>query len=96
MNAGEGLVTPNSRLGQLYREKCVTVRKNESGGYEEFYLQGLLLAFTLVSCFAYSWTVKMVSTCSSEMSVDFQRTTRHYIPEDRTLQINQQSRYTFA
>jgi hypothetical protein len=25
------------------------------------------------------------ATCSSETSVDFQRTTRRYIPEDRTL-----------
>jgi hypothetical protein len=30
---------------------------------------------------AYSWTLKMVATCSSETSVDFQRTTRRYIPE---------------
>jgi hypothetical protein len=27
----------------------------------------------------------MGATCSSEISVDFQRTTRHYIPEDLTL-----------
>jgi hypothetical protein len=30
-------------------------------------------------------TLKMEATCSSETSVDFQRTTRCYIPEDRTL-----------
>jgi hypothetical protein len=28
----------------------------------------------------------MEATCSSETSVDFQQTTKHYIPEDRTLQ----------
>jgi hypothetical protein len=28
----------------------------------------------------------MEATCSSETSVDFQRTTRRYVPEDRTLQ----------
>jgi hypothetical protein len=30
-------------------------------------------------------TLEMEPTCSSETSVDFQRTTRRYIPEDRTL-----------
>jgi hypothetical protein len=30
-------------------------------------------------------SVKLGKTCSSEISVDFQRTTRSYIPEDRTL-----------
>jgi hypothetical protein len=39
-----------------------------------------------VSCLAYSSTLKMKATWSSETSVDFQRTTRRYIPEDRTLQ----------
>jgi hypothetical protein len=28
----------------------------------------------------------ILDLCFSEMSVDFQRTKRHYIPEDRTLQ----------
>jgi hypothetical protein len=42
-------------------------------------------AFTLVSYLAYSSTLKMEATCSSETSEDFQRTTRRYIPEDRTL-----------
>jgi hypothetical protein len=37
---------------------------------------------------AYSSTLKMEATCFSETSVDFQQTTRHYIPEDRTFQIN--------
>jgi hypothetical protein len=43
-------------------------------------------AFTQVSCLAYS-TMKMEAICSSETSVDFQRTTRRYIPEDSTLHI---------
>jgi hypothetical protein len=42
-------------------------------------------AFMLVSCSAYSLTLKMEATHSSETSVEFQRTTRHYVPEDRTL-----------
>jgi hypothetical protein len=40
----------------------------------------------LVSCLAYSSTLKMKSICSSKTLVGFQRTTRGYIPEDRTLQ----------
>jgi hypothetical protein len=42
-------------------------------------------AYTLVSCLAYSSTLKMKATCSSETSVDFQRITRRYIPDDRTI-----------
>jgi hypothetical protein len=42
--------------------------------------------FTVVSCLTYSSTLKIEATCSSETSVDFQLTTRCYIPEDRTLQ----------
>jgi hypothetical protein len=41
--------------------------------------------FTLVSCSAYSSTLKMEAICSSETSVYFQRTTRRYIPDDSTL-----------
>jgi hypothetical protein len=32
-----------------------------------------------------SFIMKIEATCSSEITVDFQRITRHYIPEDRTL-----------
>jgi hypothetical protein len=39
----------------------------------------------LDSCMAYSSNLKMEATCSFETSVDFQWTTRRYIPEDRTL-----------
>jgi hypothetical protein len=39
----------------------------------------------LVSCLAYSSTLKMESICSSKMLVDVQQTTQRYIPEDRTL-----------
>jgi hypothetical protein len=41
--------------------------------------------FTLVSCLAYSSTLKMEATYSSEMSVEFQRTIWRYIPEGKTL-----------
>jgi hypothetical protein len=43
------------------------------------------LTSTLVSCLAYSSTLKMEAKCSSEVSVDFRRTTRRYTPEDGTL-----------
>jgi hypothetical protein len=36
----------------------------------------------LVSRLAYSSTLKMEATCSSESSGDFQRTTRRYVLED--------------
>jgi hypothetical protein len=42
-------------------------------------------AFTLVSFLVYSLTLKMETTCSSETSTHFQRATRRYIPEDRSL-----------
>jgi hypothetical protein len=45
----------------------------------------LCTAFTLVSWVAYFSTLKMEAKCSSEISVDFQRTTDRHIPEDGTL-----------
>jgi hypothetical protein len=45
-------------------------------------------AFTLVSCLAYSSILKMEAICSSETSVDFQRTIQRYIPEDSTLNMH--------
>jgi hypothetical protein len=41
--------------------------------------------FTLVSCSAYSVTLKIEAVYSSETSVDCQQTTRRYIPEDSRL-----------
>jgi hypothetical protein len=42
-------------------------------------------AFTPVLCWGYFSALKMEATCSSEMSVDFQRATRRHIPNDTTL-----------
>jgi hypothetical protein len=42
-------------------------------------------AFTLVSCSAYSPTLRIEAICSSKTSVNFQRTTWRYITEDGTL-----------
>jgi hypothetical protein len=44
--------------------------------------------FTLVYCLAYSYTLKMEAAYSSGTSVDFQRTTWRYIPEDSNLNMN--------
>jgi hypothetical protein len=41
-------------------------------------------AFTLVSCVAFSSTLRMEATCSSETSVDFQRTPGQSFPKDIT------------
>jgi hypothetical protein len=41
--------------------------------------------FMRASSLACSFTVKMEETCFSDTSVDFQRTTRRYIPGDSTL-----------
>jgi hypothetical protein len=40
----------------------------------------------LISCLVYSSAPKMEAKCSSDTSVDFERTTRGYMPEDITLQ----------
>jgi hypothetical protein len=56
--------------------------------YENIYCSKELClqpAFPLVSCSAYSSTLKMDAKYSSEKSVVFQRTTLRYIPEDSTL-----------
>jgi hypothetical protein len=42
----------------------------------------------LVPCLAYSLALKMEATCMFETSVDFQQTTWHYIPENRTVAKN--------
>jgi hypothetical protein len=42
--------------------------------------------FGLLSCLPYVSTLKLKVKCPSETSVGIQRTIRHYIPEDGTLQ----------
>jgi hypothetical protein len=57
------------------------------GTARRLHLQGSKIsqANMLVSFLAYSSTLEMEVTCSYETSVDFQLTTRPYIPEDGTL-----------
>jgi hypothetical protein len=67
---------------------CSPLRVNRRfGGIYRLHTAELCLppAFTLVSCSAYSSTLKMEAICFSETSVDFQRTTWRYIQEDSTL-----------
>jgi hypothetical protein len=48
-------------------------------------LKGIVACFMMGSCLVDCRTLKMEATYSSETSVNFQRTTRSFIPEDRTL-----------
>jgi hypothetical protein len=48
-----------------------------------------------MSYLAYSSTLKMEAIYSSEASVNFQRTTRRYIPENVTLHNNRYENLTF-
>jgi hypothetical protein len=50
-----------------------------------FNMKVLFSACHLLSCSAYSTTLKMEAACSTETLLDFQQTTRRYIPEDRTI-----------
>jgi hypothetical protein len=43
------------------------------------------VCFELIFCLAYSSTMKMEATSSSETSADFQQTARRYIPEGKIL-----------
>jgi hypothetical protein len=93
---------PNPVYSHLTRDNIISQETykfwgSHSGDYEEFYLLRytavltcwlalLASCYALVSCLAYSSTLKMEATCSSETSVEFQRTIRRYTPEDRTIQ----------
>jgi hypothetical protein len=56
------------------------------GGTYRLHLFCLPSAFTLVSCSAYSSTLKIEAICSSETSVHFHRTIRRYVLEDSNVQ----------
>jgi hypothetical protein len=91
-------ITPCSRLkanrhfGRTYRvflqgRRIYRTRYQRESRWQEIWIC-LASVFTLVSCSAYSSTFKMEAVCSPETSIDFQRTTRLYIPEDSTLHIH--------
>jgi hypothetical protein len=59
-------------------------RVSEEHAASIFRVEAVLAAcFMLLSCLAYSSTPKTETTCSSETSVHFQRTTRCYIAEGK-------------
>jgi hypothetical protein len=63
-------------------QQNLIVRPTE--GYNKAGAESLKIDFGL--SLSPTWlTLQMEGTCSSETSVDFHRTTRRYIPEDRTL-----------
>jgi hypothetical protein len=68
----------NWRLGGTYSHHLQVRRISWARNQHESRWQAML-----VCCSAYPSTLKIKVTCSSETSVDFQRTTRRYIPEDR-------------
>jgi hypothetical protein len=79
---------------------CVHVKiPNRMNGISRNFTLGILFclcltpAFMMISCSDYSSTLKMENIYSSETSVDFQQTTRRYIPEDTTL-LQSQTFYT--
>jgi hypothetical protein len=89
---------PNKKIFIILLSRFGFLTPKKSVGTDELFCSSLLFAkqpwaprgriallatsFMLVSCLVYSFTLKMKATCSSEMSVDFQR---RYIPENRTL-----------
>jgi hypothetical protein len=78
--------TPYNLIYSQRLKKTLTVEEiSRARNQRESLMLCLPPAFTLVSCSAYSSTLKKEAICSSETSVDFQRTTRLYIPEDSTL-----------
>jgi hypothetical protein len=86
--------TPYEEFCILGITPCNPLKVNgRFGGSYRLHLQGrgisqtsnlLATCFTLVSCFTYSSTLKMDAARSSETSVNFERTTWRYIPDDRT------------
>jgi hypothetical protein len=69
--------------GQYQHDSSLTVRSAQHIAIWSY----ISPAFTLVSSAAYFSTLKMEAISSSETSVDTQRTTRRYIPEDGTIYI---------
>jgi hypothetical protein len=63
-------------------------RRRQYRDYIYIYIKRRMIfatCFELVSCLAYTSTLKMEATCFSETSVAFQRTTRRYILKNVTV-----------
>jgi hypothetical protein len=82
----QGLWALVTRRLECYAFTVLTERKRDctwSVSSVHAHLLGQQFDSVLVSCLSYSSTPKIEATCSSETSVDFQRTTRCYFPEDK-------------
>jgi hypothetical protein len=66
----------NRRIGETFRLHLQNLRIRHAVYQHEAVL--LTTCFTLVSLLAYTWTLKVEVTCSSLMSVSFQRTRWRY------------------
>jgi hypothetical protein len=75
----------DQHFGGQYRLFIQGRRISQTRNQSEINVALLATCFSLVSCFTYFSTLKTKAICSSETFVDFQRITRCYIPEDRTL-----------
>jgi hypothetical protein len=73
------------RFGGTYRLFLQGRRISQRGNQNVVNVALLATCFTLLSCLSYSSTLKMEALCSSETSIEFQRTTWRYIREERTL-----------
>jgi hypothetical protein len=78
-------VLRHDRYSFVKRKRSRTKKNVSTHIRSHFQPECLPPAFTLLSCSVYSSTLKMVAICSSETSVDFQRTKRRYVSDDRTL-----------
>jgi hypothetical protein len=91
MESDENNVQCFSSKSRTHRNLC-RIWGSHIGGYEEFYYVLWIAMYSPLNesrRFAYYSTLKMEAIYSSEISVDFRRTTWHYIPEDKTLYWNQ-------
>jgi hypothetical protein len=84
----EGRMHPKGYAIRAYTKRCLKQDFNllwyNSLYFVEIHAE-LATCFMFISRFVLSSNLKVEAICSSEASVDFQRTTRRSIPEDRTL-----------
>jgi hypothetical protein len=96
------------KIGEAELKNTFKIWGSRSGGCEEFYLLGsnavwsvesraqLATCSMLISCLAYSSILKMAATCSSETSVDFQRTTVLYPKRYNSIKVRLSSRIYYT
>jgi hypothetical protein len=74
----------NRKPTEVSKEHVATIFRVEEYAKQKIgFKQKASRVLLLVYYLAYSSTLKMEATCSFETLIDFQRTTRHYIADDR-------------